>query len=1281
MKKILQTLLILFMLFPIAAPMPVAAQGQSTCEIATLHYKRSDADYEGWGLHIWGSTAVNDVTWTSPFMPTGEDEYGLLWEVPMAEGATLLNYIVHNGDEKDPGPDQVMTFSDVGCGIWLVQGSAEQYLDAESALADIAAPLPVAAQGQDSCEIATLHYKRSGMDYEGWGLHIWGPTAVNDVTWTSPFMPTGEDEYGLLWDVPMAEGATLLNYIVHNGDEKDPGPDQVMTFSEVGCEIWLKQGSAVQELTGESVPTDGDDKAIIHYRRVDGEYAGWELHIWDNEGVTWETPSQPAGQDDYGVYWIIDMPAGAESLNYLISNNDVRENGPTSQVFLNARGREIWLIEGSAQYTSLGAAMSAFEDSYNIQGSAKAHWLSRNFLVWDAELSADDQYFLNYSPDGDLQLTGEGIQGGESWPLLYVGTVMRPELVSRFPHLEGMSILKLMDEYMDQIPEVLRGQVVVSAMSPAGSLKGATSLQTSGVLDALYAESASGVVLGTEFIGDVPTVRVWAPTAKSVAIRLFDDSTTADYESLPMDYDPATGVWSITGQSDWKNKFYLYDVEVFVRQEGALVHNLVTDPYSFSLSLNSTRSQIVDLNDPALMPAGWVDESKPALDAFTDIVLYELHIRDFSVMDETVPADERGTFVAFTETESNGMKHLTELANAGVTHVHLLPAFDIATINEDRSQQNTVDFAELATMAPDSPDQQAAVNEIRATDGFNWGYDPYHYTVPEGSYSTDPDGAQRILEFREMVQSLNANGLRVVMDVVYNHTNASGQSDKSVLDKIVPGYYYRLNNNGAVETSTCCQNTATENAMMRKLMIDSVLTWTTAYKVDGFRFDLMGHHMVDDMVALREALNELTPATDGVDGEKVYVYGEGWNFGEVADNARGVNATQLNMTGNGIGTFNDRIRDAARGGSPFTDQREQGFATGLYTDPSEYTTIPVGAQLGTLLEQKDWIRITLAGNLVDYELVNAIGETVTGAEISYNGSPAAYAANPEENIVYVSAHDNETLFDAIQYKLPAAATLEERVQAQSFALSLVAFSQGVPFFHAGSEILRSKSMDRDSYDSGDWFNALDWTLQDNGWGRGLPVEDKNGGAWDVIGSYLGNPEIAPGPAEMASSLELFEQWTSIRQSSPLFRLRTAEQIKAQVEFLNTGPSQIPGVIAMSIKDDLNNRVDMNYDQVVVLWNASPEEVSFTADGLGELKLHPLLKDAHNAQATYADGTFNLPPRSTAVFVHTNVSAQPTDAHFPSKEADAPSSRSGYWLVGLVVLLVAAGAFFGLRKKK
>jgi len=341
-----------------------------------------------------------------------------------------------------------------------------------------------------------------------------------------------------------------------------------------------------------------------------------------------------------------------------------------------------------------------------------------------------------------------------------------------------------------------------------------------------------------------------------------------------MEWDEPTGVWSVTGDETWKGKYYLYEVKVFVPSTGKIETNLVTDPYSISLSMNGVRSQVVDLNDTELKPQGWDSLPKPPLAAPEDIVLYELHIRDFSISDATVPEELRGTYKAFTVKDSNGMKHLADLAEAGLTHIHLLPAFDIASVNEDKSTWQTVDEGKLKALPPDSDGQSIAVSAITGTDGFNWGYDPLHYTTPEGSYATDPNGTPRIVEFREMVQSLNESGLRVVMDVVYNHTNASGQSDNSVLDRVVPGYYHRLNTDGNVEKSTCCENTATEHDMMRKLMIDSVLTWAKDYKVDGFRFDLMGHHMLDDMIALRAALDLLTLEKDGVDGKSIYVYGE-----------------------------------------------------------------------------------------------------------------------------------------------------------------------------------------------------------------------------------------------------------------------------------------------------------------------------------------------------------------------------------------------------------------------
>jgi len=358
--------------------------------------------------------------------------------------------------------------------------------------------------------------------------------------------------------------------------------------------------------------------------------------------------------------------------------------------------------------------------------------------------------------------------------------------------------------------------------------------------------------------------------------------------------------------------------------------------------------------------------------------------------------------------------------------------------------------------------------------------------------------------------------------------------------------------------------------------------------VDGFRFDLMGHHMKSNMLAVRAALDALAPARDGVDGRGVYVYGEGWNFGEVADGARGVNATQPNMAGTGIGTFTDRLRDGVRGGGPFSDRREQGFATGLALDPNGFPQGTAAEQRARLLEQTDLVRLGLAGNLASYPLVDASGATRTGAELDYNGQPAGYARVPADTVSYVSAHDNETWFDALQVKLPAEAALAERVRVHQLGVSVVALAQGIPFFHAGDELLRSKSGDRNSYDSGDWFNRIDWTGLENGWGSGLPPAGDNQADWPVLGPLLADPALRPGPAEMAAARAHFEEMLAIRRATPLLRLRTEAEIRQALTFLNVGPGQIPGLVVMRLVSGAPAHGP--YGQVVAAVNASPGDV-------------------------------------------------------------------------------------------
>ena len=862
----------------------------------------------------------------------------------------------------------------------------------------------------------------------------------------------------------------------------------------------------------------------------------------------------------------------------------------------------------------------------------KAIWIDQDTILWNIVGSPAYSYSLFSSPNAALELTAEGVSGGMEIPLTYQKSGPGGDSFKQNPYLAGFSAFTVAENDLPKLPEILRGQIAVIVRDNQGKVVDATGVQIAGVLDALYSYSGQ---LGVEFSNGVPTLRLWAPTAISVDLRVYNSSSAFFSKRYPMTRDDSTGVWSVAGQADWKNKYYLYDVRVYVPKTGKIERNRITDPYSYSLSLNSTRSQMVDLADSDLKPAGWDALDKPLLENPEDSVIYELHVRDFSIHDETVPEELRGKFKAFTIDESDGMQHLKSLAEAGLTHIHLLPAFDIASVNEDSSTWLTADETLLQTYGPGSDKQSQAVSLIKGEDGFNWGYDPYHYTVPEGSYATNPDGSTRIVEFREMVQSLNQNGLRVVMDVVYNHTSQSGQDAKSVLDKIVPGYYYRLNTEGNVETSTCCQNTATEHRMMEKLMIDSVVTWATQYKVDGFRFDLMGHHMLANMEAVRAALDALTLEKDGVDGKSIYIYGEGWDFGEVAKNARGRNATQLNIGGTGIGVFNDRLRDGVRGGNPFDDPRLQGFSTGLYLNPNAAETRKPDAQLAKLLDYSDWIRLGLAGNLKNYSITRGNGSIADGAHVFYSGVAAGYTLDPQGNIVYVSAHDNETLFDAVQIKSAANTSLADRIRMNNLALSIPMFSQGIPFFHAGDDLLRSKSLDRNSYDSGDWFNRLDWTYNTNNWGVGLPIEGTD--KWDIFRPILANSTLKPDSTQIGDAASVFKEYLQIRKNSPLFRLTTEEQVSAGVTFFNTGPEQIPGLIAMRLEDVEN--VDPNYDEILVFFNANQQPIQFTESTMigKAFTLHPVLINSVDTVVTHSafdpgTGAFSIPTLSTSVFV-------------------------------------------------
>ncbi len=771
----------------------------------------------------------------------------------------------------------------------------------------------------------------------------------------------------------------------------------------------------------------------------------------------------------------------------------------------------------------------------------------------------------------------------------------------------------------------------------AGAVRYATSLQIAPVLDAVFAAEAAGREFGPAFGPDGITVSVWAPTASSVRLHAWsahDPDGPADV--TPM--NPADdGTWSVTLPLALIDGSYLFDVTVPRPGRPDLETHLVTDPYSTGLTMNSARSVLTDLRDPRWLPEGFATSTGPRLGRLVDATVYELHIRDFSWTDPLVHPAHRGTYLGFAD-DGLGRRHLRSLAAAGLNTVHLLPCFDFASVDDDpRAQAHP---RGLSLLPGDSPDQQEAVARCAASDGFNWGYDPLHWGVPDGSYASCRDavrGGARVREFRQMVAAIHDMGLRVVLDQVFTHTVASGATPLAVLDRLVPGYYHRLDPEGRVCDSTCCSNVATEHTMAEKIMVDLLLRWARDYRVDGFRFDLMGHSSADNMLSVRRALDALTPSGDGVDGREVYLYGEGWNFGEVADNARFVQATQGQVHESRVATFSDRLRDAVRGGRPTDDDPSaQGFASGL-----------ADRHGAALAHATDLIQLGLAGNLRDFAFRSARGHRTSGTHLTYEGEPAGYADEPWDVVTYVDAHDNETLFDALTFKLPQDLPMTDRVRLNTLALACATLAQTPVLWHAGADLLRSKSLDRNSFDSGDWFNRLDWSGRDNGFGRGLPPFAENGGRWPIAGPLLADPGLRPGVDDVGFAADCAADLLRIRFSSPLFRLGEARAIRDKVRFPVSGSrDHLPGVIVEVIDDTLGEPCDRQRDGVVVVLNATGHTVEQKVPALRgrALSLHPVQDRGadpvvRSASWDAVTGVATVPARTVAVF---DIGARPAD---------------------------------------
>ena len=989
--------------------------------------------------------------------------------------------------------------------------------------------------------------------------------------------------------------------------------------------------------------------AVGSFQSEQGCSADWApdcLRAWlgDPDGdkvYTWTGTGIPKGDYEFKIAlnrsWDVSYGEGGGSANIKLS---VPADGLTVQFRYDST-------------THVPTAVVSEPPSATDLTKAKAYWVKPGLLAWpaDAVPPADQpgmmRWQLQASKNAGITADAEQIHADKNYDLRFDPAGLPAAVVAKFPYLKGYLALRF-DGSNRRVAKLIKGQVVIGQYSDGYHLRDGTGVQTALVLDDLYGKQAKQQTYGIDWSGDRGSFRVWAPTAHTVNLLLWPADAAADAPASAATtismHEQGDGSWTARSPGSLTGKRYLYEITAYQPQTRKIETNLVTDPYSVALTLDSTRSVAIDLDDLRFQPAAWRTSTSPKLAQAVDSTIYELHVRDFSVNDTTVPAAHRGKYLAFADTQGAGWQHLKTLAQAGLNTVHLLPTFDIASIPEDPAEQKTPD-CDLSGYAPDSDQQQACVAKVADADAFNWGYDPWHWMTPEGSYASSAkaaDGGTRVAEFRTMVAGLHAAGLRVVLDQVYNHTPSSGNAKTSVLDKVVPGYYQRLDANGTVTNSTCCSNVATENTMGEKIMVDSTVLWAKHYKVDGFRYDLMGHHSKANMLAVRSALDKLTVRKDGVDGKAIYLYGEGWNFGEVANNARFEQATQGQLGGTGIGTFSDRLRDAVRGGGPFEDDpRIQGLGSGLGTDPNGFG--PDGSDAAKIKKRlasyTDLTQLGLAGNLRAYEFTSYGGTAVRGDQVDYNGSPAGYADQPEEVISYVDAHDNETLFDELTYKLPTDTPMDQRVRANTVALSFTALSQTPSFWHAGTDLLRSKSLDRNSYNSGDWFNTLDWTGADNGFGHGLPPKADNEAKWPYQKPLLADKALKPTAADVATATAQAQDLLKLRFSTPLFRLGSADLIEQKVSFPASGTAaQHDGVIVMRIDDTVGRNVDPRLKGAVVVFNTGPDPVTQSVPGLtGSWQLSPV-------QAAGADpvvktarwdqrGTsFTVPGRTVAVFV-------------------------------------------------
>ncbi len=712
------------------------------------------------------------------------------------------------------------------------------------------------------------------------------------------------------------------------------------------------------------VHAEGSEVTVnFHYLRNDNNYDDMSVWAWATEPISRDGASYDFvnNGDADGAVATVKVTDGSTKFGFIVRKND-------------------WSLKDTEadRFLDLGAIISGTVDVYCKTGEEEFTVKEGDDVVKGVKLAkatVTDKTTVNYSltNSAEKQLTADDfVIADAAGNLIEIVDVIEVGDAS-----SGVIRLATELDYSKEYTITFSGVTMPLTMPEYFSSK-----------EFEDAYTYEGDDLGAAYTAEKTTFRVWAPTAQKLEVNLYDAGNGGKATQVVEMTADVKGTWVATINGDLNKKYYTYNAYF----EGNKVNKDICDPYAKTVGVNGKRAEILDMD--FTNPVGWDADKNPVKGSFTDQEIYELHIRDFSISPNS-GITNKGKYIAFTEegtkdTETGvatGMDHIKDL---GVTAVHILPSYDFGSVDETKLDQAQ----------------------------FNWGYDPVNYNAPEGSYSTDPyNGEVRVNEYKQMVQALHKNNINVIMDVVYNHT----YNTDYCFNQLVPGYFYRPDSNG----SGCGNDVASERSMVRKFIVDSVKYWASEYKLDGFRFDLMGLIDVDTMNAVRAAVDEVDPT--------IFIYGEGWTMSTKTTKSVKM-ATQTNSALTpGIAYFSDNFRDTAKG-SVF-EAEGQGY-------------------------------------------VNGKGDFHGKAMFSLTKAVSSWTTNPQQTVNYVDCHDNLAIWDKINSSTPDY-TDAQRIEVNKLAAALVQTSQGVPFLLSGEEFLRTKTkedgtFDHNSYASSDAVNMLDY---------------------------------------------------------------------------------------------------------------------------------------------------------------------------------------------------------------